>query len=143
MTDNNSSIVRCADCRTKNRVRSVPQGKLPICGKCGKPLAWVVEADDGNFDDHVRAGIPVLVDFWAEWCGPCRRMAPMLQEIAEEYRGKLKLVKLNTQHNPNAAKRFRIRSIPTLVLFKKGEPAEVVVGAMPKTALKARIARHL
>jgi len=96
-----------------------------------------------NFDKEVlQADIPVLVDFWAEWCGPCKMIAPSVSAIAEEYAGKLKVLKLNVDTEATVAARYGIMSIPTLVLFKGGEVAEQIAGALPKQKIVERILRH-
>ena len=91
---------------------------------------------DASFDaDVLQAGKPVVVDFWAEWCGPCRMIAPALEEIATEMAGKVTIAKLNIDENPDVALRFGVRSIPTLILFDGGKPAAIQVGALPKNRL--------
>jgi thioredoxin 1 len=91
---------------------------------------------DSTFDEEIAAaGEPVLVDFWAEWCGPCKMIAPVLEELAGEQAGKLRIAKLNVDDNPSAARRFDVMSIPTLIVFKDGQPAKRIVGAKPKGAL--------
>jgi thioredoxin 1 len=104
----------------------------------------VVEGTDFNFEQEVlQSNTPVLVDFWAPWCGPCRMVAPMVEEIAEEYQGKIKVVKLNTDDNQNTAMQFGIRSIPTLGIFKDGQIVDAVIGAVPKRHLEEKIKPHL
>ena len=99
---------------------------------------------DGNFDDSVlKSGAPVMVDFWAEWCGPCRRLAPTVDALATDYTGKLTVGKLNVDDNPNTAFKFQIRGIPALLLFKDGQVVESVVGLVPKEDLKKVIDKHL
>ena len=99
---------------------------------------------DSNFDDTVlKSGSPVLVDFWAEWCAPCRRLAPTVDAIATDYAGKITVGKLNVDDNPNTAFKFQIRGIPALLLFKGGQVVESVVGLHPKEDLKKVIDRHL
>jgi thioredoxin 1 len=99
---------------------------------------------DGNFEESViKAGVPVLVDFWAEWCGPCKRLAPTVDALAMDYAGKLTVGKLNVDDNPNTAFKFQIRGIPALLLFKAGEVVESVVGLAPKEDLKKVIDKHV
>jgi len=96
----------------------------------------ITTLSDATFDEEINgATAPVLVDFWAEWCGPCKMIAPILEEIAGEQGDNLKIAKLNVDEAPNVARRFEVMSIPTLILFKDGEPAKRVVGAKPKQAL--------
>jgi thioredoxin len=102
-----------------------------------------VVANDAAFAREIAAPVPVLVDFWAPWCGPCRVVAPVLEELANELAGRLKIVKLNVDENPATAGGFRIEGIPTLILFRDGQPVERIVGALPKQALLARIQPHL
>lgn len=105
----------------------------------GEPLPL----SDATFDATVRAHDLLLVDFWAPWCGPCRMVAPVVEQLARDYRGKVVFGKLNTDENPRTATRFGILSIPTLMLFKKGKPAEVVVGAAPRAKLEGVLRKHL
>jgi thioredoxin 1 len=99
-----------------------------------------VNVDTSSFQsDVLQASEPVVVDFWAEWCGPCKMIAPALEEISAEMQGKVKVAKLNIDENPELAARYGVRSIPTLMLFKNGEVADMKVGAAPKTALSAWI----
>jgi thioredoxin 1 len=98
---------------------------------------------DGNFEQAISAGQVVLVDFWAEWCGPCRRLAPTVDELAGDYDGKMVVGKLNVDENPNVAGKFSIRGIPTLLLFKGGQVVEQVVGLADKAALKKVIDKHV
>jgi thioredoxin 1 len=99
-----------------------------------------VKVDVNNFQEEVlNSAEPVVVDFWAEWCGPCKMIAPALEELSSEYAGKVKIAKLNIDDNPQLAAQFGVRSIPTLAMFKAGQVADIKVGASPKTALSAWI----
>jgi len=104
----------------------------------------VLDVSDNSFDNEVMADkLPVLVDFWAPWCGPCRMVAPVVDALAQEYHGKVKFVKLNTDENPDTAQKFNISGIPTLLLFKGGAVIDQVVGAVPKTQLQNMISKHI
>ena len=138
-----NSVITCPSCNTKNRLQDSPQDQMPVCGKCKQPLPWIAAGSDATFAQEIAAPVPVLVDFWAAWCGPCRMVAPILEDLARELAGKLKIVKLNVDENPTVSRQFNIMSIPTLALFKNGEMADLVVGAMPKAALLERLQPHL
>lgn len=143
-------IVKCSRCHTKNRVPAKRIADHPVCGKCGAPLPGtssqgrVVEVTDRSFGDEVLsfAG-PVLVDCWAPWCGPCRMVAPVLEQLAVEYAGRLKIAKLNVDDNPMTASRYTIQSIPTLLLFKNGNQVTKLVGAHPKAEIERQLRAFL
>ncbi|AGF52915.1 thioredoxin [Synechocystis salina LEGE 06155] len=102
------------------------------------------QVSDASFkEDVLDSELPVLVDFWAPWCGPCRMVAPVVDEISQQYEGKVKVVKLNTDENPNTASQYGIRSIPTLMIFKGGQRVDMVVGAVPKTTLASTLEKYL
>jgi thioredoxin 1 len=103
----------------------------------------IVELDANNFTDQINSDEPILVDFWAEWCGPCRMVAPVLDELADEMDGKVKIGKLNVDHNQELAIQFQVQSIPTFVLFKNGEAVDRMMGAMPKAAFEKFIQPHV
>jgi thioredoxin 1 len=104
----------------------------------------VVKLTDATFDTEVtQADTPVLIDFWAEWCGPCRMVAPIIDALAEDYDGKVKIAKLNVDENPEISRRFNIRSIPTLLLFKNGELKETAIGLRPKPQLEQLLDKYV
>ena len=102
-----------------------------------------VELNDGNFDQMVGKPGLMVVDFWAEWCAPCRFVSPVLDELAKEYAGKMVLGKLNVDLNPQVSARFMIRSIPTIMFFKDGKPVDTVIGALPKPMIETKIKKNL
>jgi thioredoxin 1 len=102
-----------------------------------------IHLDEGEFDEFIGSHDLVLVDFWAEWCGPCHMIAPILDEIARDYAGKLVVAKVNVDRNRGIAMRFGIMSIPTLILFRRGKPVEMMIGARPRPAMEEMVRRHL
>ena len=126
----------CPACGQKNRVRAAATG-VPHCGKCGRALPWLVEVSTADFHAAVEESpIPVLADFWAPWCAPCRMVAPAVEKLATDLAGKLKVVKINTDEQPDLGARFDVRGIPSLVLFEGGKAKDRVTGALPAPALR-------
>ncbi len=136
------SILKCPNCHAANRVAPSSRG-APHCGTCGKPLPWLVNASESTFEVEVRAAPTVVVDLWAPWCGPCRFVGPILEELARELAGRLKVVKVNVDENQGLALRYDARSIPTILVMRDGEVVDRIVGALPKPALAARLTRQL
>ena len=149
------AIQSCPKCGTKNRVdEQAAEVSQPVCGKCGaklpsasgefnsKPQA-VTDATFASDVIDASSSLPVLVDAWAEWCGPCRMIAPALDQLAAESGGRYKIAKLNVDENPRTAAQFSIRSIPTLLIFKNGQLVDQIIGAQPKQVIAARLGSQL
>jgi thioredoxin 2 len=136
------SVLVCPNCGARNRIDPSERG-APHCSVCGKPLPWVVDATEATFEVETRASPTVVVDLWAPWCGPCRIVSPMLDELARGSGGRLKVVKVNVDENPVLARRFDAMSIPTLVVMKDGQVVNRIVGALPRPQLEAQILPHL
>ena len=137
-----ATIVRCPACGKRNRVRPAARGR-PLCAACKSHLPWIVDASAATFEEETAASVPVLVDFWAPWCGPCRLVAPVVEELAGDYAGQLKVVRVNVDEASDLASRWRALSIPTLVVLRGGREVERVVGALPKRELAARLGPHV
>jgi thioredoxin 2 len=137
-----STIIACPSCATKNRVRATPRG-VPRCSSCHQNLPWIVEAGPDSFAEETTASVPVLVDFWAPWCGPCRAVSPLVEAAGREYAGRLKVVKLNVDEAPAISQRFQVQGIPLLVIIRAGAEAGRLVGAVPSAQLRGFIEQHL
>ena len=132
-----ADVVECPSCGRRNRVPAATTGK-PRCAQCQTWLPWIVDAGDDDFHTVVdQASIPVLVDLWAPWCGPCRTVSPALAQLAKERAGHLKLVKVNVDTAPSVQARFGVQGIPTFVLLQDGREIGRLVGAQPLEALRS------
>lgn len=144
-----TKLIRCPACGATNRIKSdkISQGSEPVCGRCKTPLtlsAKPVTVTDTTFAAEVeRSPLPVLLDMWAPWCGPCRMIAPMLEELAGEMAGRIRVAKLNIDENPGTAERFSVRSIPTLLVLDGGREIDRIVGAVPKQEIARRLEQAL
>jgi thioredoxin 2 len=141
-------IARCTTCGSHNRIPAARRDSGPLCGKCRIPLPPTVDQpvdiSDATFASEVlQSSLPVLVDCWASWCAPCRTVAPVLDELAKDYAGRIKVAKLNTEENRVIPARFGIQSIPTMLLFRDGELVDTVIGAMPKRQIESRLQQLL
>jgi thioredoxin 2 len=131
--------LRCQFCETWNRIDAARAADRPKCGKCGKPMLLdrPVKLDDETFQRTIdEADVPVLVDFYADWCAPCKMMAPYVDELAAAYLGRALIAKLDTDHAPRTAQSFQIRSIPTTIVFNGGKQVAQRSGAMPFAGLE-------
>jgi thioredoxin 2 len=137
-----STIVTCPHCGKKNRLRPSAEG-TPRCGNCHNPLPWLVDATPQTFDEELKASVPVVVDFWAPWCGPCRMIAPALESQARKHAGALKVVRLNVDEAPELSQRYSVQGIPLLVIFRDGEERDRLVGAVPERQIEAWIEPHI
>jgi thioredoxin 2 len=136
------TVVVCPHCGKRNRVAAAAAG-VPRCGNCHNPLPWIVDADAASFDAALDARIPVLVDFWAPWCGPCRMVSPAVEAQGNLRAGALKVVKLDIDTAPEVASRFGVQGIPLLVLWRDGQEVDRMVGAVPPAQLRAWLDGHL
>jgi len=132
------AIIACPSCGTRNRVGPIASG-FPRCPKCKAELPWLVDADTETFTAETSTTLPVVVDFWAAWCGPCRMIAPVLEDLAHEHAGHVKVVKVDVDANPGLAARFGAQSIPLLVVLRDGQEVDRIVGALGRASLEQRL----
>jgi len=140
-------LIPCPSCGTKNRLPPPQAGRKPVCGKCRTPLpgsAAPVDVTEASFVTEVeQSSTPVLLDMWADWCGPCHMLAPTIEQLSSELAGRVKVAKLNIDHNPGIANRFAVRSIPTLLVLKGGKEVDRLVGVQPKQDILRRLEKVL
>jgi thioredoxin 2 len=149
MDTSDPQLIRCSYCGATNRVPrdKIQQGLEPVCGRCKRPLLLThkpVTITDANFSAEVeQSPLPVLLDLWAPWCGPCRMVAPVIDALATEMVGRVRVAKLNVDENPGTAARFNVVGIPALLVLKGGREIDRIVGAQPKTEIVRRLERAL
>ena len=142
------TMLRCFACGATNRIPldKIEAGLQAVCGRCKTPLpvsGKPITVTDGTFAAEVeRSPLPVLLDLWAPWCGPCKMIAPVLDELAMEMAGRVKFGKLNVDENPGTASRFGVQSIPTLLVLKDGQEVDRIVGVQPKAEIARRLEQH-
>ena len=144
-------VIRCAGCGARNRIPADKIGSTGKCGKCGGALATdgvlldhALTVTDADFNTQVvQSPLPVIVDCWAPWCGPCKMIGPVMEQLAKEWRGRVRVCKLNVDDNQKTATQFQIRSIPTLLIFDGGGLRETLVGALPKQQIVQKMAAYL
>jgi thioredoxin 2 len=140
-------LVKCPSCGTTNRLPPPKAGRKAVCGKCKAPLpnvAGPIQVTDQTFGAEVeQSPTPVLLDLWADWCGPCHMLAPTIDQLSSEMAGRVKVAKLNVDENPGTAGRFDVRSIPTLLVLKRGKVVDRLVGVQPKQEIVRRLEKVL
>ncbi|WP_113703787.1 thioredoxin [Nonomuraea lactucae] len=130
------TVVTCVNCGRQNRVPAAAEGR-PRCGNCHQPLPWIADAGDDTFAEVAeRADLPVLVDFWAQWCAPCRAVTPALEQLAHEMAGRVKLVKVDVDRAPALSQRFTITAVPTLMMLNEGRVVAQRAGGAPPAQLR-------
>lgn len=143
MTTAASRILECPNCARRNRVPAAAGG-IPRCGNCKQPLPWIADADDDTYPEVVEASkLPVLLDLWAPWCGPCRMVSPVLEKLAATFAGKVKLAKVNVDQAPRTQARFEVQGIPTLIVLNDGKVIDRQTGAAPEPVLREWLEKAL
>lgn len=143
-----AAIVKCMSCGANNRINTGTAGKQAVCGRCKNLLPPVsskpLHITDANFSELVEhSPLPVLLDLWAEWCGPCRMLAPTIESLARELAGKVTVGKLNVDENPRTASRFGVQGIPTLLILRNGREVDRIVGVQSREAILSRLKAHI
>ncbi|MFD6880406.1 MULTISPECIES: thioredoxin [unclassified Streptomyces] len=137
MNTTRTTTVTCPNCGRSNRIPVAAEGR-PRCGHCKQSLPWVVDAGDDDFTEVVdKASVPVVVDLWATWCGPCRMVSPALEQVARDLAGQIKLVKVDVDQSPRLSRRFEVQAVPTLLVLDRGETLARQAGAAPAPVLRS------
>jgi thioredoxin 2 len=136
-------LIKCPACGSTNRLPPLQPGRKAICGRCKTPLQLPnrpAHVTDATFSDDIeKSPVPVLLDLWADWCGPCHMLAPTIDQLSSELAGRVMVAKLNIDENPDTARRFGVRSIPTLLVLKNGREVDRLVGVQPKEEIVRRL----